>query len=877
MQDVAESIAEIEDVEADERTPKEKKELKRLYNQEAQAENRVFNRHNKYLKIITPSVKGIAFENMSEESFKFLHDSYKLDGQNKELDVLMNALSNDNALNEIVEEKVRRNKLFMTRYKRYVRNSMLMSRNKDTVEKGLNSLYAKGLGFNLNHLDELVKNGIQPPVFYDLKTGEKIPRKISIKDKNGKITGEEPNQTYVTAVEIVETMYDKILDKPTDNLKETEDVETANKDKKDDKGLEEVVEGAGGGSDRSETYIPTELDDVEILAEDKVENYPQIVINSLIAEYTSQVDKEDVVDKNIDDLNPENLTDRFKRWVEDSLDAEQIIKKHNEDVTTEIPTNSEAISNEDKEVLQQAGYESEQEIDEAPREEIQETLETGKKPEVVEKVEQEVVIVNSALENLEVFEDWIMKDVADSNDPNAQKYIDAIKELGQELDGVNAEWTIGEMRAQVGGRLVVDVTSNGKTFLMYKSLGKGTSAKTKNIWVPIPGFASNKNSWFIKGADNGKDPKITMYGSDKFRAISEDISAQEEALFGTQVPEVVNQGTEEFKEEDQGKDQGVSYRKKRATDLIKYARETTKGRELEGDDFYTDITAVEDVILNNLNEEVDGYLISEDVIQDIFNILKGYKNATESGLQQFSGNLDGKLFDLKNAESVEAKKKLKAKRSAQMKKLGFTLKDVAKLKESEISNILDKGISKKEYRESLKKKPTSVAQDVIDYFNSVDTNVSTQEELNMLVVELANSNEELYNAHPEAIQSELLKIKNRLSNLRGFSNIKVGSIVEMSDGSLMKVDRLLKTKVELVNYNNIIQNKTSMTKAQFNDQTQRIVNDFNKDSKGLKSELEKENINDLSKLLSNFTTGSLMSSEELPTEQEMRDHFKLCK
>ena len=59
--------------------------------------------------------------------------------------------------------------------------------------------------------------------------------------------------------------------------------------------------------------------------------------------------------------------------------------------------------------------------------------------------------------------------------------------------------------------------------------------------------------------------------------------------------------------------------------------------------------------------------------------------------------------------------------------------------------------------------------------------------------------------------------------------------------------------------------------------SKRIVNDFNKDSKGLVSLMEEGNIDELSDLLRNFTGGALTINDEVPTEEDLREHFKLCK
>ena len=236
-----------------------------------------------------------------------------------------------------------------------------------------------------------------------------------------------------------------------------------------------------------------------------------------------------------------------------------------------------------------------------------------------------------------------------------------------------------------------------------------------------------------------------------------------------------------------------------------------------------------------------------------------------------------KIFDYNNPDVEKNKKEFEKSQYDKMIGLRYTPEDIAGFKPEAIASIIKQGKTKREYVAGLKRIKATEVKEVKAIFKTNDTNLRSQEDLTKLLAKISLENQELFERHTPTINTEIEKIKNSLADLKGFSNLKPGDIVEMKDGSLMKVDKLMKTKVELVNYNSIIQNRTSMTKAQFNGGTGRIINDFNKESKGLVSELEKQNIVDLSKVLSNFTNGVLMSSENTPTEEEMREHFKICK
>ena len=135
---------------------------------------------------------------------------------------------------------------------------------------------------------------------------------------------------------------------------------------------------------------------------------------------------------------------------------------------------------------------------------------------------------DSAIEST-YLKEYIDDSIGDDTDPSAIKYSKKYVALGQELDNANATWEYTDYRGVISGRLVVEVVSNGKKFLMYRSTGKGSTKDSKGEWVPLLGFG--RGGWFIKLYDKGKDPKLTKYGSDTFAAISEDLKSKQVEMF----------------------------------------------------------------------------------------------------------------------------------------------------------------------------------------------------------------------------------------------------------------------------------------------------------------------------------------------------------
>lgn len=139
-----------------------------------------------------------------------------------------------------------------------------------------------------------------------------------------------------------------------------------------------------------------------------------------------------------------------------------------------------------------------------------------------------IKILDNVTDDLDTFGGW-MTNVKNVEDRSSLELYNKIVNIGKRLDNTGANWTYGNLRAQVDGRLIVDVTANGEKFLMYKSIGKGSTAASAGEWVPIIGFA--ENGWFIKHTHLGVDPKFNKYGSDVFKKISDDLKNKEAKMF----------------------------------------------------------------------------------------------------------------------------------------------------------------------------------------------------------------------------------------------------------------------------------------------------------------------------------------------------------
>ena len=906
MQEVDAKLQEHYLMDEDLMTAKDRKERKRLENWYNQASTRVFNRHNDYLKAVAPKLKGTAFENFSQSSFNRLHDYYKLDTKNIELDEAINVLTNENMLDELLKRQVEMHDVSRAQFTRYVENSIAMSRDKDEMEQAMTELFKEGIGFPLQFVDEMLEKGKLPPIFYNLETDEILKR---------------TDEKYTKAKEILEKAYDKLNIKPTKDLVEPTEEET----KKAERGEiaeDEIVDTdkAGGATDRRD-FRPAkatleELNEVEKTT--PIEDYPTTVLEDLIGEYNNAVANEDFYDPKADEVTPTNLTTRFKRWAQDNaevyLDTQRTRK-------TPIRNTFDQLNEQQKMKLMEEGYESPEAVNElslfdverilgekvekptekAPVEEAPVQEEVEKEP-VTEETEQEieetpeeeveVVVVGDVRENREVFGDFIMEDVNDAYDQRAIAKTDELIALGEQLDSGEITFEPGDLRAQVAGRLIVDfVTSDGRRFLMYKSTGRGTGVESKDKWVPLLGFA--QNGWFIKTNDRqGENPKFTKYGIDTFKSLAEDIKAMEDMYFPepttkeveeevptveeVKAPDVVSK-TEELTEEEIQANEDTAMRKDRAVEIFE---------KLKGIDSYTTpeeqtkfFKRVEFELINNIGRKKFGWTITPQVIGDVLNEIKADLNIKDDNLNyRTTAAYANQAIDRFNRpEKYDQVEQNKQKRLDMLEKLGYLSEDIAKFNQEAIDKILSDKITKEQYVSRLEGVRQTQVKEIQDAVKKMDTNFRTKEEFAEGLAQFALEYPELFDQHEDQVTLEFERIRASLANLKGFNNLKEGDIVQMSDGSLKKVSKLLKSRVKLVNYNDIVQDEITMTPAQFNKGSRRIVNDFNKDAKGLKSSLEKANVDELSDLLRTFTGEAFAVSETVPTEEELREHFKLCK
>jgi hypothetical protein len=178
-----------------------------------------------------------------------------------------------------------------------------------------------------------------------------------------------------------------------------------------------------------------------------------------------------------------------------------------------------------------------------------------------------------------------------------------------------------------------------------------------------------------------------------------------------------------------------------------------------------------------------------------------------------------------------------------------------------------------------------VQSDITNFLKDKFTGVKTEEALVKVYDELikhATSKmkvtlDEINAIHLPFIQNLFNQAKIDLANQKDFSTLSVGDKLLLTDGRIVKVAKVNKTSVDVVDFNSIIENKAKLTSKQFNTDVKKVINDFNLKQDEIVSALDQNNLDDLSSILSKFTTQSFAIADEAVTDEDILEHFKACK
>ena len=222
--------------------------------------------------------------------------------------------------------------------------------------------------------------------------------------------------------------------------------------------------------------------------------------------------------------------------------------------------------------------------------------------------------------------------------------------------------------------------------------------------------------------------------------------------------------------------------------------------------------------------------------------------------------------------------------------LGYTQTDIKKFKAGVKMHIIKNEITKQQFVAEQKaldklKVENQIQSNITNFLKDKFTGVKTEEALVKVYDELikhATSKmkvtlDEINGIHLPFIQNLFNQAKIDLANQKDFSTLSVGDKLLLTDGRIVKVAKVNKTSVDVVDFNSIIENKAKLTSKQFNTDVKKVINDFNLKQDEIVSALDQNNLDDLSSILSKFTTQSFAIADEAVTDEDILEHFKACK
>ena len=249
------------------------------------------------------------------------------------------------------------------------------------------------------------------------------------------------------------------------------------------------------------------------------------------------------------------------------------------------------------------------------------------------------------------------------------------------------------------------------------------------------------------------------------------------------------------------------------------------------------------------------------------------------------------------ADVVDNNEPIFATQDSKLKELGYTPTDIKRLSKAVKMHIVKNEITKAQYvaeQKALKKLDVEnqVQSGITDFLKNRFTGIKTEaglvdvyEELvKYATTKLGVTLNEINDIHLPFIQNIFNQAKIDLANQKDFSTLSVGDKLLLTDGRIVKVSKVNTISpsskigsIEVVDFNSIIENKVELNSKQFNTDVKKVINDFNLKQDEIVSALDQNNLDDLSSILSKFTTQSFAIADEEVTDEDILEHFKACK
>jgi hypothetical protein len=654
-----------------------------------------------------------------------------------------------------------------------------------------------------------------------------------------------------------------------------------------------------------------------------IEELPQEVITMLIDEYLIAVEDGDVQGVDKDNLTETNLTKEFISWANNSVQLEEYLESNKKETTSNDVIDN--LTDEQVEKLVELGYTGE-DINKMSLGKI--NLVISKSIENANKTDVNEAVIDNIIEN--------KLNKKNEEDSLQEKPADTGTEGTSSTDGsettekeTTKNYIVVEQKGKGFALTLNDeyVTDNEGQVTWYKT---SEEARAQQVKEKQPADQSEIEKTFTVVKDgitytNQKIIKSEVGGDADFgystTTTYTDVEINDDKDFGDLVKGATV--TEEKTKNETSKEKPVLTTNKEkhtaVVDRLKNGEKVTitlndidsksaVAKLDTGEKVFFYNKKAEPLSSNDINQIFELRLVPELKVEGketFFNVVEVYKDGVYYG--NLAENDFGELKPSEKTEVIKSEAELReeAENLVEEEEVAFvdmlgTEKQKEEAKATIEKDLIARGFSKKQIKDlSLEQQIYILSKDNFtrkDYLKELRDNIKAEkiQQVNEALEKLKaaadkkindiNTKEDLDN-YMKTLDvtldlSLIAQVKNyileKLSNVKDYSYIKVGQLLQLKDGTIVKVASLSKKGFKVVDYNSIISNEKIINKQNFEEEVSIIINDFNKDTPELKSKINEDNITSLSNILSNFNPNSKIEDVS-PEDVDLTEHFNKCK
>jgi hypothetical protein len=129
-----------------------------------------------------------------------------------------------------------------------------------------------------------------------------------------------------------------------------------------------------------------------------------------------------------------------------------------------------------------------------------------------------VVVLNNAADRPDIFDEFLHPEIVFGNNLAIAEWTEKLVELGQELDDARiTNWAYGNIRAQVGGRLIIDVTAEIPVFVKKALQNKKANPRVTELQKEIAGLDTKIQQLIAQRKITTGSPSVVSAGTEAKR------------------------------------------------------------------------------------------------------------------------------------------------------------------------------------------------------------------------------------------------------------------------------------------------------------------------------------------------------------------------